>query len=957
MAPRQESIVDLLEHALEDYASLFEKLKSSISEKTSWQSAMSLLRKSKDRPAPPALTRLRFLETVLDITQSDVNLLRMILTDKAVTSFAKLGARYSFRDDWPAESVHRIDSLRQRLFRIEPTGVLLSAIRANIVTVKTGLQKTICAVLDNLVHANLSLRGIDLTELVNKHISISEDACEVMALLKTFQRLSAVALAPEDINSLLKANYSSASSIAQTSVKRFRAIMKKNMPEERAADIHANATTVDIRNEQAWISLLQSKLPSLTHVSLPTRKPPSETGSLVKFDMTSMFQLEYGHCEHCCSVLGLNAYLVDLLKFLQNTRCTLTPEKEFEDEEKCETVYGVFMNRRPDIATLALTCANSNILIPYMTLANEVMESFVDYLAIQADKRRRKHSIRTYNTPTEGSTIGNETTNTSAYKGSLALQMHPFDKFPYNQGVDSMKWLLKAKGVDWITFIRLFSSSSSVAERVEKTLTPGVLKDDGLWLQYMKSTWDRTAAAAIIGLTQEDFLAITGESFWPAENFENFFGMSFSEDLQKRSEKYGVGLLWGYQDSTLPIPKADEMMLDDILGQGLSFIKEQLLPRAGIRFDELLEILDSRYMGGRLVIVPVPTGKRPNEFNGTLSDMMLRASALNSKPGKLDIQICHDLQAFIRLQQKLKWSIHLLDKALSVIKAIFVNRGARMENHGIQPEVLCELASVKDLAAVVRRDVADLLPLWADIDTRGKDSTYAKLFLSSQCTMDTNCFEPQNGAYLEKYGPLSDYWQDIMAVFNITSDELSAICDTAMLKTTDRLSLATISSIYRHILLCDILKVAVKDCPLLITMFQRHGDPFRDPTATLDAVRDYNQVVRDTCTLHMVAQILLPSPVDSSLNVPSWPQLSPDIVLSAVESFKASLQSSRGSLEQEVSMLASSIFGPADAEAVLALINGKASNVQLGITKTDSYRYTTKLGCSHGPSKVRICPD
>jgi hypothetical protein len=38
------------------------------------------------------------------------------------------------------------------------------------------------------------------------------------------------------------------------------------------------------------------------------------------------------------------------------------------------------LRRRPDLQHLQLTCENANTLIPYIDLANEVMESFIVYL-------------------------------------------------------------------------------------------------------------------------------------------------------------------------------------------------------------------------------------------------------------------------------------------------------------------------------------------------------------------------------------------------------------------------------------------------------------------------------------------------------------------------------------------------------------------------------------------------
>lgn len=65
-------------------------------------------------------------------------------------------------------------------------------------------------------------------------------------------------------------------------------------------------------------------------------------------------------CTHCGSVLGPAAYLVDLLNSL--SRAGVEPE---------------LRARRPDIALLELTCANTNTELPYVDLVLEILENAV----------------------------------------------------------------------------------------------------------------------------------------------------------------------------------------------------------------------------------------------------------------------------------------------------------------------------------------------------------------------------------------------------------------------------------------------------------------------------------------------------------------------------------------------------------------------------------------------------
>jgi|APLak6261658528_1056013.scaffolds.fasta_scaffold00044_2 hypothetical protein len=76
--------------------------------------------------------------------------------------------------------------------------------------------------------------------------------------------------------------------------------------------------------------------------------------------------LDYCECEHCRSVLSPAAYFVDLLKFLERGNPWQTP-------------YDWLIKRRPDLPYLPLTCENTNTVLPYIDVVNEILEYSVAY--------------------------------------------------------------------------------------------------------------------------------------------------------------------------------------------------------------------------------------------------------------------------------------------------------------------------------------------------------------------------------------------------------------------------------------------------------------------------------------------------------------------------------------------------------------------------------------------------
>ncbi len=80
--------------------------------------------------------------------------------------------------------------------------------------------------------------------------------------------------------------------------------------------------------------------------------------------------LDYCACTHCRSVLSPAAYLVDLLRFLEQR-----PALEDEDGVlPAQAPFGVLAARRPDLLHTLLDCANTNTPLPAIDLVNEILE-------------------------------------------------------------------------------------------------------------------------------------------------------------------------------------------------------------------------------------------------------------------------------------------------------------------------------------------------------------------------------------------------------------------------------------------------------------------------------------------------------------------------------------------------------------------------------------------------------
>lgn len=84
---------------------------------------------------------------------------------------------------------------------------------------------------------------------------------------------------------------------------------------------------------------------------------------------------------------------------------------------------------------------NANTLIPYIDLANEVMESFVVYLEKHPDAKHPEHSISVFNVQHETSSellVEPQHTNYTAYC-RLRQAVYPFGLLPFFQPIAAIR--------------------------------------------------------------------------------------------------------------------------------------------------------------------------------------------------------------------------------------------------------------------------------------------------------------------------------------------------------------------------------------------------------------------------------------------------------------------------------------------------------------------------------------
>jgi hypothetical protein len=246
--------------------------------------------------------------------------------------------------------------------------------------------------------------------------------------------------------------------------------------------------------------------------------------------------------------------------------------------------------RRPDLGNLQLTCENTNTVLPYIDLANEVMESFIVHLEQYRNSnplpemRQATIDVHDVDDETSGELLAQpQFTNYEAYC-KLSKSVFPFT-LPYHQPIDSIRisleYLKTSRHEVFDAFRRAPLKRSD--DPIKKKCFPNYLSDAeyGEYVDLHKLRLDRAYEAEYLGLTEDEYTILCKESFWKKRFFELADQKPYT-DIEYL-KKVGVREPYEYYGF------ADEAgML-----ASLPFVKKYFLNRTGVAYAELIDLLQT----------------------------------------------------------------------------------------------------------------------------------------------------------------------------------------------------------------------------------------------------------------------------------------------------------------------------------------------------------------------------
>ncbi|NUN67052.1 hypothetical protein HCU40_20415 (plasmid) [Pseudanabaena biceps] len=485
-----------------------------------------------------------------------------------------------------------------------------------------------------------------------------EHQAGVVEQLKTIQRVQSLSPIPEAVPVLINANLTSAFAVGEMPESSFLRAHGEALGEETALQVYTTAINSRIRNEQALmtirdsirgtgLAILDREQPMQTRmakVQAPDNPPNAEAPAMMEMRMAGMQvpedlpdaeapammktriammqnvvdrqevpvplnleqlfgDMDFCECEECTSVYSPAAYIVELLQYLRNNNLGPDPAGGDPDPKNNKNIKPGIENtpleklfrRRPDLGCLELTCKNTFTVLPYIDLVNEVMERFVvhldEYDKSNTDPNQRKVPlVDTFNVEDETTSellAEPQHTNYQAYC-ILKSAVYPFT-LPYHQPIDATRIFLKYLGTSRYELLDIYRSADDACANA--AFTPALQEE---LKKIHGDVLDRAVDAEFLEMTQEEYIILTKEAFWPKRYFDITLGITHSEEEYR--QKIGVKPVHEYYGYMGKDAEKNMLSTDETQKLGLTFVKKQFLPRTGIQYIDLVELLKTQFI-------------------------------------------------------------------------------------------------------------------------------------------------------------------------------------------------------------------------------------------------------------------------------------------------------------------------------------------------------------------------
>ena len=744
---------------------------------------------------------------------------------------------------------------------------------------------------------------------------------------------------------VIQAGYSSAYAIGGTPEEKFLADVKSVAPEvfvdsaldlKLLSDLRAHAQIIKARNQRLSVAMAHfvrgsgiaacdnfssiSDREAVLDAMLESNNP-KDGGKSSDF----VFEIDDYNDSDSLSMVGPAAYLVEILNFLPDQARTK------------------LLNKRPDIAEIELTNENITVELPYIDLANEVMESYIQNL----DKQSLGASvIAAFNTAPDSESLelieAPQTILNPVYQ-MLQRFPSPHTFLPFNIGLATQRAYLPLLKTSRQELLWMFRDESRYRTFLGIS-GPDSPNDVTKLKEAQTEVIQRATNAETLGLSHADFVIVTKESYWSQRTWElQQPDLNPDADSATQLQPYhaAIGLptvaaTWGYATSD-DMQSTSESIPNN--RRGLHFAIEAFLPRSGLTMTDFVSLANTEFIGTLMNSKYVPS------WAGVDSGTLL-------SPLTMEDEGWDQIQIFLRLAKRSGLSFEALDEC---VKALVPDEPNHKKNP-FSPRFIAELATMKRIMDSTGLDVLSLLNFFRPMSIVGDHTLWSRLFMKRNVLRFDSAFEnpdPTSGP------PLKDHLAILLVAISCSPAAFVAISRglPAVLQSPDKwqkLSLFNIHSLHRCVTLAQAAGVPVEQACDFINVFP---ECFTSPDKLEKSLKSWTTLSDAGLSLAQLLQILnstdFQAIMDSASEVASLKIVSGlhSDLLAAHKKYPK--QSSALLSIQDLKQLSCSLFPIDVVEVYFRLIEQTlpTSEVEISITISDEQSLRTTL-----PSNLQYIP-
>ncbi|WP_313674467.1 neuraminidase-like domain-containing protein [Mycolicibacterium sp.] len=755
----------------------------------------------------------------------------------------------AFRDDDDPVGAYSFE-LARKVRVAYPTQVVAAMVQRGEVAPlgEPAADAKVAAALLRAGEHGLQLGATNMKTLLDEHPDVLDGVDEadrgpVTSALATLQRVYQLSPSNEAMKVLLDHKLTSAYDIAALTEPVFIDRYGPLFPSEREArlvfrkseQIQAVLYTFYSMTKQA------ADAPALATVSGTAEQRQQAVDNIKRVlpttpTMESLFgSMDYCECDHCRSVLGPAAYVVDVLKFLDPDPLAWEgfksnwANRHNGDEYPFGTPYEELVARRPDLAHLQLSCENTNTELPVIDVVNEILEYLVVAKSLSPSTVRDSGAVESQDVMAEPEfVVDNAYTQLRAATFPSLL---PFDLW-HETIREFLGWLgeplSSLLGVYPVFADAADDRYAAAIERLGLTRAAAeVLTDD----DPLTNWWTRLGFGSDPG--QE---AGARETLQRAKQLARRLGVSYQQladllgthfinpalDELGLLDTAGVSvadaILW---HANQPMIDGDEPTDPDeheiwLQVQSVQQRLTTVTTTYGLTGDRTAEAwlraIDADALADVIVLLDPDASC---DFDRTLLGSAATGAVLD---GDRQAEIVVKLDLFVRLQRATDWAIADLDEALRVLVPggtagtnLF---GAPMRTALVYLAHITELSTLLDTDDTTRRR---WVSAWSTIGTHGASSLYTEMFQKRAVGQRDPSFAAPLGDPLSEDAVGADvlfsaHATTLCGALGVRVSDLQAIVDrSGDAWSTTRLSLESVSDAHRYTFLAQALDSTVAD--------------------------------------------------------------------------------------------------------------------------------------------------